>query len=178
LSPNAYMKPELYKAAYQRIMSMAPPNAIFVFGPNDRSWDPFHPTDDYFPASGISVYGPDAYNWGNARSVLLGGGWREPMEMLAGVFADYQRIAPAALFGLSEFGCTNDGPGDKMAWIRSFPAAARHYGLSMLNLFDINQDSTWELTTPPEFADAYRESIGADPYFFDLVIYPRKQSQP
>jgi hypothetical protein len=65
-----------------------------------------------------------------------------------------------------------------VAWIRSFPQAARYYGLSMLNLFDINQDSSWELTTPPEFANAYRESIGADPYFFDFVIYPRKQSQP
>jgi len=178
LSPNAYLQPELYKAAYQRIMSMAPANVIFVFGPNDRSWDPFHPTDAYFPASGISVYGPDVYNWGNARSVLLGGGWREPLTMLASVYADYRRISPASLFGLSEFGCTNDGPGDKMAWIRSFPAAARYYGLSMLNLFDINQDSTWELTTPPEFATAYRESIGADPYFFDYVLYPRRQIQP
>jgi hypothetical protein len=172
-SPNAYGRPALYRAAYGRIMSMAPPNVIFVFGPNDQSWDPFHPTDAYFPASGISVYGPDVYNWGNAMPLK---GWREPMEMLAGVFADYQRIAPTSLFGLSEFGCTNDGPGDKVAWIRSFPEAAWHYHLSMLNLFDINQDSTWELTTPPEFADAYRESIGADPYFFDLIIYPRKQS--
>lgn len=176
LCPSAYMKPTLYKAAYQRIMSLAPPNVIFVFGPNDRSWDPFHATDDYFPTSGISVYGPDAYNWGSAREVWLGGGWREPMDMLAGVYADYRRISPTSLFGLSEFGCTNDGPGDKMVWIRSFPAAARYYGLSMLNLFDINQDSTWELTTPPEFATAYRESIGADPYFFDFVLYPRKVS--
>ena|GEM_PF-6447945 len=104
----------------------------------------------------------------------LGGGWREPMDMLAGVYGDYRRISPTSLFGLSEFGCTNDGPGDKMAWMRSLPAAARHDGLSMLNLFDINQDSTWELTTPPEFATAYRESVGADPYFFDFVLYPRK----
>lgn len=174
-SPNAYMRPELYQAAYLRIMSMAPPNVIFVFGPNDRSWDPFHPTDAYFPPGGISVYGPDVYNWGNAMPLI---GWREPMQMLASVYADWQRISPTSLFGLSEFGCTNDGPGDKVAWIRGFPAAARYYRLSMLNLFDINQDSTWELTTPPEFATAYRESIGADPYFFDMVIYPRKQSQP
>ena len=178
ISSSSYGRPELYRAAYGRIMSMAPPNVIFVFGPYEKSFDPFHPTDDYFPASGISVYGPDVYNWGNALPVFLGGGWREPMAMLAGVYADYQRISPTSLFGLSEFGCTNDGPGDKVAWIRSFPAAARHYGLSMLNLFDINQDSTWELTTPPEFAAAYRESIGADPYFFDQLIYPRRSGQP
>ncbi|MBM4430241.1 MAG: hypothetical protein FJ026_07840 [Chloroflexi bacterium] len=175
INPSSYGRPALYKAAYARIMSFAPPNVIFVFGPYEVSLDPFHPTDDYFPPDGISVYGPDVYNWGNANPFS---GWREPMAMLAPAYADYQRIAPSALFGLSEFGCTNDGPGDKVAWIRDFPAAARYYGLSMLNLFDINIDSTWELTTPPEFATAYRESIGADPYFFDLLIYPRRQSQP
>jgi hypothetical protein len=171
-----FLWPSRYRAAYQRIMSMAPPNAIFVFGPYELTLDPFHSTADYFPGAGISVYGPDVYNWGNDNVPLPN--WREPMEMLAGAYADWQRIAPSLVFGLSEFGCTHSGPGDKVAWIRNLPAAARHYRLSMLNLFDINQDSTWELTTPPEFAGAYRESIGADPYFFDLVIYPRKQSEP
>lgn len=171
--PNAYGEPAKYKQAYEHIIAMAPGNVIWVFGPNDQSWDPNYPTDDYFP-NGIDLYAPSIYNWGDENPVS---GWREPMEMLKNIADDHKRIAPNTLFGLGEFGVTNEGPGDKVDWIRKFPAAAKHYKLSVANYFDVNIDSSWPLTIPCEFADAFQEAVIDDPYFSGILLYPQNKMQ-
>ena len=170
--PNAFGKPELYRQAYEHIMGMAPDNIIWVFGPNDQSWDPDNLTDSYYP-QGIDLYAPSVYNWG---VVNPDSGWRDPMEMLASVASDHARIAPGVLFGLGEFGSTNEGPGCKIVWIGQFPEAAKYYELAIINLFDLDKETGWSLTTPPEFADAYRQAIGEDPFFSGFLLYPQEGS--
>lgn len=174
--PNAFGEPEKYRQAYEHIMGMTPDNIIWVFGPNDQSWGepvwgtPDYPTDKYYPL-GIDLYAPSVYNWGNANPES---GWRDPMEMLADIAADHARIAPNVLFGLAEFGCTDEGPGDKKEWIGKFPEAAKHYKLATINLFDTDKETGWSLTAPVDFPYAYREAIGEDPFFRGFLLYPHQ----
>jgi hypothetical protein len=170
--PNAFGEPEKYRQAYEHIMDMAPDNIIWVFGSNDQSWDPNNLTDKYYPQGnpqGIDLYAPSVYNWGNANP---DSGWRDPMEMLDSVANDHARIDPDVLFGLAEFGCTDEGPGNKIEWIGKFPEAAQHYRLAIINLFDADKETGWSLTTPPGFEDAYRQAIGEDPFFRGFLLYP------